>query len=195
MSLDGRAGRAATASRWIVAASVGGVACFVGDHGHVAAGVLAYPEVAFWGQAWWVLPLFVAASALALVGVRAVHPGGRDAPGDPVRQAVADGTAFLAAYGLTAAAQGHPDLLVVALVGLWLLRVHRGMPRRLAAFCLLSALVGTSWEAMWSGIGRFHYLHPDLLGVPRWLPALYLHAALVADSARRVVDGNRAIRT
>jgi len=181
------------AARWGVACTVGGVACVVGDHLHVAEGVLFYPNRALWDQAWWVFPLFFGATVAVLSSIRFVHP-----EPDPLaslenlnRAAAADFLGFLTAYAFTAFGSSMPNVVLWTLVALFVLRVVRGMAPRHVLFCLGVAVAGTSWEAMWSGIGMFTYHHPDFLGVPRWLPALYLHAAVAADSARRVVVGNR----
>jgi hypothetical protein len=53
-----------------------------------------------------------------------------------------------------------------------------------AVFCLLAALSGVLFEATLSALGGFAYIDPDFLGVPRWLPGLYLHAALAAVRIR-----------
>jgi hypothetical protein len=36
-------------------------------------------------------------------------------------------------------------------------------------------------------LGGFYYIRPDFLLVPRWLPALYLHASLAAVRVRGMV--------
>jgi hypothetical protein len=177
------------ASRWLVASVLGGVMCVVGDHLHVAEGVLYYPRTALWNQAWWVFPLFFGATIVVLAGVRLVHPDPPPRLEHPVRLAMGDLLAFATAYAFTAFASSLPNVVLCVLLGLWVARVVHGMPLRHVVFCLITALLGTSWEAMWSGIGMFTYTHPDFAGVPRWLPALYLHAAAAAESSRQLLEG------
>ncbi len=181
-------------ARGLVAAIVGGVACLVGDHLHVVEGVLFYPHKVFWDQAWWVFPLFFGATIVVLAGIHWVHPDPPPRLEHPVRALVGDSIAFMTAYAFTAFAATLPDVVLWVLLASWVARVVHGMPPRHVLFCVLVAIGGTSWEAMWSGIGMFTYHHPDFLGVPRWLPALYLHAAVAADSARCVIVPGRAAR-
>jgi hypothetical protein len=47
--------------------------------------------------------------------------------------------------------------------------------RTLAIYCLLCAVAGPLFERTLSSTGAFTYTHVDALGVPLWLPALYLH--------------------
>jgi len=183
-----------TASRSLVGALLGAGASLVGDHLHVTQGVLSYPHVACWGQAWWVFPLFFGATFALFATARRVHPGAAERPAVSVRAAAGDFLGFFTAYAFTAFASSMPDLVLWVLVGAWGARVLGGMPPRQVVLCLVIAIGGTSWEAMWSGLGMFSYSHPDLLGVPRWLPALYLHAAVAVDSARCVVDAHPAVR-
>ncbi|MGZ3440750.1 MAG: hypothetical protein ACXVDD_14605 [Polyangia bacterium] len=51
------------------------------------------------------------------------------------------------------------------------------------------AVAGSGFEASWSAFGFFFYRHPDLAGVPRWLPGIYLHVALIAGPLERVLRG------
>jgi hypothetical protein len=51
------------------------------------------------------------------------------------------------------------------------------------------AVAGTLFEASWSALGFFHYLHPDVIGVTRWLPGIYLHAGLLAGPLERTLRG------
>ncbi len=178
----------AHAPRWLIAAVVGGALCLCGDHLHVTEGVLSYPHRVFWDQAWWVFPLFFGATLALLAGVRVIHPSPPLRLEHPVRLAVGDVIALFTAYAFTAFASPLPNVVLWVLLGLWAARVVHGMPARHVAFCLAAAVGGTGWEMMWSGLGMFTYSHPDMLGVPRWLPALYLHAAVAADSCRSLLE-------
>jgi hypothetical protein len=65
----------------------------------------------------------------------------------------------------------------------------RGRANWLIAYSLVMAVAGAGFEAFWSSLGFFYYRHPDVLGVPRWLPGIYLHVALVAGPLERVLKG------
>ena len=161
----------------------GAVVCTLCDHLHVAFGVLSYAHPDVWGQAWWVPLLFAVSTWSVIVGVvpaRALF--GAEPWRAPVSPApiVFGGAMFVMAYAFTAFAPAGPNVIVGALVLLWVLRVAKGVPRWLLGYSLIVAVAGPSVEATLSSLGMFSYRSPDLLGVPRWLPALYLHAGLVA---------------
>ncbi len=181
-------------ARYWLAVLLGGALCFALDHLHVAFGVLFYPHPVFWGQAWWVFPLFAGATMAMIGGARLLLPAAATARPEGWRDIVR----LVAAYGFTALAAGRP-LVVLATLLLTFVATRaaswRGDSPGLLVFCAVSAVAGTGWEILWSGMGMFTYVHPDLLGVPVWLPALYLHAAPAAEATRRLIDGNRPNRT
>ena len=80
-------------------------------------------------------------------------------------------------------AADFPTFVLVVLTAAWLLR-QRGLPRWTLVLALLSAVGGVACESVLSRVGGFYYVQPDFLGVPRWPPALYLHAALAAARIR-----------
>jgi hypothetical protein len=170
----------------VTAATLAGAICVALDHLHVTEGVLFYAHPVIWGQAWWVFPLFFGATLAIFGGLRLVHPKPLDND-PPMRAAAGDFIALVTAYAFTAFAASLPNVVLFVLLGTWVARAVRGMPGRHIVFCVLCALIGSAFEATLSGTGAFTYYHPDLFGVPRWLPALYLHAAVAGDSARRVV--------
>jgi hypothetical protein len=169
--------------RWLLAFVAGAVICTALDHQHVVWGVLSYPSPDYWLEAWWVPLLFGCASVAALA---AVEPMRRLLGGQPTAPvpglAIIDVAIFVVAYYLTAVANHQPDVVAGVLFGAWLLRLAAGLPAWGVAYCIGAAMVGPAFEATWSGIGLFHYHHPDFLGVARWLPMLYLHVGVVAVS-------------
>jgi hypothetical protein len=55
-------------------------------------------------------------------------------------------------------------------------------------FSLATAITGTLIEMILVAAGAFSYLHPDLLGVPYWLPCIYACASLaVGDLGRSLM--------
>jgi hypothetical protein len=72
-------------------------------------------------------------------------------------------------------------LLALALVMTWSWHAKRHPGEGALPYALATALGGTLFEAMLSSTGAFYYTkdNQDILGVPIWLPALYLHASLL----------------
>lgn len=178
--------------RWVVLALVGAAVCTVCDHLHATHGVLFYPHVAFWSQAWWVPLLFAGASLAAVAGATPVRRafGARGEAAPTARQIAGDGLAFVTAYAYTSfAPHDRPNVTLALLVAWWLARVLRDRPAWLVAYSLLTAVAGTLFEAGWSALGFFAYHHPDFIGVPRWLPGIYLHVALLAGPLERTLRG------
>ena len=150
----------------------------VGDHLHATHDVLVYTPVSWWGQAWWVWPEFFVGT-LAAVGSAGLLARGAAAS---KRRLVADLVFFCGAYAYTSFAPwDRPDVTTAVLTGAFVVRVlAEDRPVWMLPHALLLALVGPLCEAALSAAGTFHYVHPDLLGVPRWLPGIYLAAGLAS---------------
>jgi hypothetical protein len=144
----------------------------------VQSGVLDYETGGFFGQAWWV-PLQFGVASLAIVAGAAPFARRR---AEPQAADFATGTLwFVGAYAATGIFDAHPTTLAVALLATWAARVaFARQPASLVAYSLLLAAAGTGAEAILSAAGTFDYANPDLLGVPIWLPGLYLHGAPLA---------------
>ena len=178
--------------RWLLLALSGAVICTVCDHLHATHGVLYYVHPVLWEQAWWVPLLFAGASLAAVVGATPIRRmyGVGSAPPPTVREVAGDGLAFIVAYAYTSfAPPDRPNVTLALLAAWWLARVVRGRATWLIAYSLVMALAGSAFEATWSALGFFYYRHPDVAGVPRWLPGIYLHVALVAGPLERVLRG------
>jgi len=178
--------------RWLVLALCGAAICTVCDHLHATHGVLYYTHPVFWDQAWWVPLLFAGASLATVAGatpIRRLFGAGATAP-PTTREVAGDGIAFITAYAYTSfAAHDRPNVTLALLAAWWLARVVRGRATWLIAYSLVLAVAGAAFEAGWSALGLFYYRHPDVIGVPRWLPGIYLHVALVAGPLERVLRG------
>ncbi len=158
----------------------GALICTIGDHLHVAYGVLYYTHPVLFQQALWVYPLFAVATFSMLAPAERIRVAlSGEAVASNVKEALLATGAFFVAYAFTAVAAERPSLVLFVLVATWLLRM-RGLPRWLVAFSCMAAVAGVACESALSHLGLFYYVEPDFLGVPRWLPGLYLHAALAA---------------
>lgn len=158
----------------------------VADQLHVRSGVLAYPHPAPWlgGEAPWVPLLFGAAGVVLPLSNAWLLRLSRGPPRPaPLRDLAAAVLWFFAAYLSTALFQGAPLRLAAALGVAWLARLAAAPALDAAVAGPAFAVAGSLFEAALSSTGAFRYLRPDLLLVPAWLPALYLHASLMTRAA------------
>lgn len=175
--------------RWAVIILGAGFAAMIGDYTHVLYGVLFYPHPWMFGQAWWVFPLFSSAAALMFALVDPVRRAWGPAISLPTysdADAVWGMLGFLGAYFFTSIAVDWPTTVLLVLCATWLYRV-RSSPRWVLGYAALIAVGGVCFEASLSHAGGFYYSKPDFMGVARWLPALYLHAALAAPPIRELL--------
>ena len=171
-----------TPQRALVAFVVGGIAGTLLDQIHVHYHVLYYPKPWLWGQAWWVMPLMGLATLAIVSGsdwwMSRRPDAGRD---EGVLEAAG---MFVAAYWASGQWHQHPIGLAIAYALVMPLRSTR--PSTLA-FAGLLALGGTLFEIGLTGTGAFVYRFPDVLGVPMWLPGLYMHAAALGLAIARAI--------
>lgn len=174
----------------MVAIVAGAAVCVGLDALHVASHTTFYAHpsgpLAGLGLAWWVPLLFTAASAGVLEGARVIAPAsaGRGAA-DP-RALAGDGIAFVTAYACTSFLGAAPVALAVALTAFWAARVATA-DARVVGFCVATAACGAAAEIALSGAGLFGYHRPDVLGIPWWLPAIYLHAGVLGAGLQRAL--------
>jgi hypothetical protein len=183
------AARASGAGGWLAVAAAGAVICTVCDHLHVVTGVLAYPHVAFWGEAWWVPLLFGAAAVVIVASAASVRGlfGAPPLPSPSARRVAAGGVAFVTAYAFTAFGHELPNVVAAVLAGFWIARALQA-PAWLVAYSVVVAVGGSAFEATWSALGFFRYLVPDFAGIPRWLPGIYLHVAFLTADLERILS-------
>lgn len=180
---------------FVVATVVGAALCTYGDRLHATHEVLSYPHPVLGPQAWWVPFLFLGATAAAIIAARQTRSilAGPPPPDLSARRVASDGLAFFTAYAFTSFAHALPSVVLAVLVAFWAARMLAGEPRWIVIFSLAMAGAGTAFEAMWSGLGFFNYHYPDYGGVPRWLPAIYLHAAPLAARLSAWVEAERRV--
>ena len=160
--------------RTLLAVFLGALGGLALDQIHVQFGVLFYANPWWLEQAWWVAPLFAAAS---LLFISLASPMVTTFPGTQEHRVFGSAAALVGAYWVSAVWQAHPIGLAIAYpVVLLLHSTHR--PTLMFAGAM--ALIGTACEVVITGTGAFTYRHPDFLGVPYWLPGLYLQGAPLA---------------
>lgn len=180
------------AKRWVFWAGVGAVLGTALDAVHVLTGTLSYPAPTLWGlQAWWVPLLFAGTGVLLGEGHRhiAVRLAGGDVPPRPqtAELALAVG-ALVLTYGASGFLRAWPwvtTALFVAGFGAVWVRTPRAAQRAMGMHAVAVAVGGPLVEATLSGAGLFTYHQHDLLGVPVWLGALYLHGGAASAALDR----------
>ena len=159
------------------------------DAFHVYSGVERYPAPVLFGVAWWVPPLFGA----AVVAIGYSHP-----LVDPLLHhwqrprrllfSIGELTWLVLAYLIAASILDSitkVGLLAIIYLNFWLL-AGRSWQNLLLA--LVTAITGTLVEMVLVSAGAFSYIHPDILGVPYWLPCIYACASLaVGDLGRTLI--------
>lgn len=162
----------------------GGLLISLGDRAHIEFGVLVQNNTSFFGQAWWVVPMFGVVSLALIVGYRALRDWFDEPPSsrDPKRTVV-NAVLFLVAYASTGPLAEFGFSLAMLLCGLWVVRLalHREN-RATILLSLLIAVLGPIGEAIVATFGMFHYTNPDFGSVHSWLPAVYLHGGLVVPT-------------
>jgi len=73
-------------------------------------------------------------------------------------------------------------LILLIYFNFWLLS---GSDWQNLVFSLVTAITGTLIEMILVAAGAFAYLHPDMLGVPYWLPGIYACASLALGDLGR----------
>ncbi len=159
------------------------------DSLHVYAHVERYPMPVLLGEAWWVPLLF----GLATVAIGCSHPAvdpllGHIRPPQRMLTSIGELAWLVLAYLISAsdlASIARLGLLVIIYFNFWLLSGRKWQNLLLS---LVTAITGTLIEMVLVAAGIFSYLHPDMMGVPAWLPLLYACASLaVGDLGRTLI--------
>lgn len=177
---------------FVILFAFGAISLTLLDSIHVHTGTLAYAHPVAFGSAWWV-PLLMGS---AVSGGGATFVAGWDRLGGPRTTAsnaslVRGGVLFAALYAMSGLLPASsPVKLVLIAIGAAVIFRDVDGTRAGAILMLVGALLGTVAEAINPG---FHYLVPDVFGVPIWLPALYACASpFVGQLARRFAEPERA---
>jgi hypothetical protein len=173
--------------RLLLAFLTGAIAGTALDRIHTYWGVTVQPDPLLWGESWWVPLVFGGAGILVIYTPRwirrALHAPA--APGSTANLLAAFAW-FTAVYFASGIWKDHPVCLLAAFTATW---VARGFVRRSAVFWLIgvaAAILGPATEHLMTQVLHW-YTFPDghVLGLPLWLPGLYLHAAAFGDAVDR----------
>ena len=159
----------------------------------VYSGVERYPRPMLLGVAWWVPLLFGAAAVAIGYSHPLVDPLiSRTRPYRRLSGSIGELTWLILAYLISASpldSLARVGLIAIIYLNFWLL-AGRSWQDLLLAF--VTAVTGTLTEMILVNAGVFSYTHPDILGVPYWLPGLYACASLaVGDLGRSLMSLHR----
>ncbi len=162
--------------------AIGAVVGTALDGIHLLGDVLTYETQAFGEWAWFVPIEFGLAGVAAGIAIPAVERAAGPAAFPPLSLArrVAELLLFAGAYGATALWDGDGAQWVTA--GLLLLvavRLAVAPIRGDWVYALSAAVLGPLAEIAILGTGAFDYAHPDVAGIPMWLPALWANGGLL----------------
>jgi Insulin-induced protein (INSIG) len=156
----------------------------------VYSGIERYPRPMLFGVAWWVPLLF----GVAAVAIGYSHPLvdpliSRTRPYRRLSSSIGELTWLVLAYLISARppdSLARVGLIAIIYLNFWLL-AGRSWQDLLLAF--VTVVTGTLTEMILVKAGGFSYTHPDILGVPYWLPGLYACASLaVGDLGRSLMS-------
>lgn len=152
----------------------------------VYSGVERYPGPMLFGVAWWVPLLFGAAAVAIGYSHPLVDPLiSRTRPYRRLSSSIGELTWLVLAYLISAStldSQAKVGLIAIIYLNFWLL-AGRSWQNLLLSF--VTAVTGTLVEMILVKGGVFSYTHPDILGVPYWLPGLYACASLAVGNLGR----------
>lgn len=176
--------------RWLLVFFFGGLGISLLDRLHIAFGVLSQPDPWLLGQAWWVMPVFGLASVVMIASFHRIRAwAGPALRSRQLASAALSCLWIVLAYASTGPWARHKGLLAIALIVTWVVRVRNRTLVEIG-FCIAVAVVGPLTEALFSMVGLFQYHVGDFLGVPLWLPLVYLHGALVGVDLEAYVYGD-----
>ena len=173
----------------------GGLLLSLGDRVHMHFGVLSQHDSSFFGQAWWVPLVFGTICAASLPFVRLTRRVLREAPARTSVSSVAAAVIVLMVAYAATGPLGHQKLGLTLLLGLtWLARAAvRRRVTEIAVSILLATGGALAETAMCAG-GLFWYHDPDFIGIPMWLPTLYLHGGLAACEIEGMISSKPPAR-
>lgn len=153
---------------------------------HTHFGATAYPRPIAFGMAWWTPLLF--GSAFAIGALRPLWDVGFPAPTAPRPRPVQLGVtwaAFISAYFSSVLPLPWLQVSELLLLYFGIAWLASGCDRRSLVIALAAALGGPAVEALLVWRGAFVHLQDTRCGLPGWLPALYLNAAIALCTLAR----------
>lgn len=161
------------------------------DGFHTFSGTTEYTDPWLLRMAWWTPVLFgsVVAGGGAIYAIGHLRMRGpSELPSWPALGAAL--SCFGALYFATGFWKAEsPIKLAAVMLGAALMWAIADRSWQGAVLCIVSAVGGCAVEITLVSLGAFRYLEPDVLGVPWWLPGLYVAAGpAVGQLGRRVLS-------
>ncbi len=155
----------------------------------VYGGVERYPLPTLLGLAYWVPFLFGGAAIVIGYSHPLVDPLLRSRRSRSIQASLGEISWLVLVYLISISnldALEKTGLLAIIYFNFWLLAGGKWQDLLLS---LITAITGTLIEMVLAAGGAFSYLHPDIIGVPYWLPCLYACASLaVGDLGRSLLQ-------
>lgn len=145
------------------------------DGFHTHGGATSYPHPVVWMMAWWTPLLF--GPVYALLGILYALGQSRSKRPAPTGREELTLAIFGGIYFATGYLATNELKLAVALTAGLMLWVLTDRTLATVGVGLLAAVLGPATEIFFVHIGILSHLHPDLWGIPMWLPALYFSSA------------------
>lgn len=165
------------------------------DGFHTHSGTTYYPVPWLFQMAWWTPFLFGAASLL--IGIAHIRFEAYSNPflGSPTWGRVVLG---FFAFGVLYFASGYfkvSTMLKFTTLGIGSLLIWYYFDRTRKGFSLNIAIatVGCLMEILLGFFNKFHYVHPDFLGIPFWLPFLYIGGSVTVGNLARKLEIRESI--
>jgi len=163
------------------------------DGVHVHTETLSYPDPLWFGQAWWVFPLFFVAFALLAVTYQFLVaapwlklPREYSASSGELVPFVEALVVFVLVYVLSGFGNHDPFFLGIFFLVAFVLRWLGGPDRSfLLLIAVLLAIAGILVEGTLHQFGLVSYRQPEIYGVPWWLGGVYLHGAFLLREGMR----------
>src|SRR5947207_5069270 len=148
---------------------------------HAYGDVLSYSHPAFGRWAAFVPLEFGALGLIAGVATPVLERlAGNPRPAWSVSRSALELGLFTALYAATAIVPATASpLLAIALLGLAAGRLALARVPGDWLYAILAGVIGPAAEALISGLGAFDYRHPDVAGIPLWLPGLWANGGLL----------------
>lgn len=174
---------------WVVLFIFGAIFGAFCDGFHTHSGTEVYPHPWLFMMAWWVPLLFGSATVAIAASHLAFDERTRHRPRFVAGGEVISGVALFAVLYFVSGFMKTdllPKLIVMGVFALAHWQILEGTISGLK-LAFATALVGCLVEIILIKLGLFYYTAPDFLGLPLWLPFLYVTASVTTANMARVM--------
>tara|TARA_R110000868_G_scaffold140638_4_gene356473 strand:- start:12 stop:587 length:576 start_codon:yes stop_codon:yes gene_type:complete len=174
-------------------ALLGAIVATICDANHVFTGALSYPKPFLFGQAWFVFPGFVVAFTFMGLNYLFAPTFFPKTAASTVSTSSGNQSSlienllfFMMVYLLSGFGNQEPILLSVIFYASFLVRWFFSYERMfILLFAIVLGIGGMLVEGVMTQFDLVHYREPEIVGVPYWLGAVYMHGALALREGMR----------